>query len=424
MPNLVNIANSTDIVREPGAYNLKSILLINHQGREVELAPFVTDFTIYESIYKPYLTIEINVKDYANLFEELQLSGQEKINLEYSKEDISIGNVKIKKNFIVTEYPAFGNASNRERVYQIRAITPHAYLSRFTKISRSFQGKTTDLITEIVTQDLLTKLEITGDTISIIQGIYPNLTPLDAIQWLLRRTIDEHNRPFYFYETLFDGSLQLVSDSAIRSLDVYNEYDNGTEFTFDPTTNANEDYLQRMRRILKISSDIKLSKFINGAMGAFSSRTNYLDLSNKVYRTENFVIKPNDWKELSTTFSIADRTLDTFTDSREFNIPTRDESNYHKITELNSIGSMNSVTELLDTIVHDIELNGDPLLTTGKLIDISFIQPINPELDQAGYTNKGNPERDSYLSGSYLTTSIIHNFRDRYTQNLRVKKII
>ena len=195
MPNQ-DIRDGTSFALAPAGYKTISVVLKNHEGREIDIIELVSSYKITESIYQTYNTLELYIRDVVNFLEEFEISGQETITITFEKEDVVIGLVRRTKTFYVTEYPEYGkNSAARQQMYLFRGVSEHAFLSQFKKISRSVNGEIKNIIRDILVNDLNIapeRIEMTPEPSPKIRAIIPNMFPIKAIHWLLRRCYDTH----------------------------------------------------------------------------------------------------------------------------------------------------------------------------------------------------------------------------------------
>jgi len=441
MPERKNIAINTAVGINPAAYRLNEILLKNHKGRIVDISDLVTDFKIIESLYTPYLKLELNVKDNVNLFEEFQLSGQEKIQITYTKEDVEIGNVSIKRDFCVTDYPLYAKTANRQQVYSINAISEYMYISKFKQVSKAVDGEIKNIIRDLLVQELNIpedSIEISAEFCTSFKGIIPNMSVYDAISWLIKRAYDSNGAPWYCYDTVFEG-LKIVSHADVIELSKspHRKYTDGKLFTKDPINNPDEYYRQQLSRLLDVSSDIKLSKFISGLSGAFASTTNYIDIATKTHYKDEYSYADEfdkmKWidkhKVLSDNFKFENETikLSEYKEAAENHISINsiaydDKENYSSLAQLNRLNKAQARLELTGVLTQMIKIFGDPTLMSGKSLELQLTQSRDPEIDQQNFENTGSHIKDKMLSGNYLITGIEHLFGSEYYCNVRCKK--
>ena len=436
MPRVFNSTSDGKAVL-PFSYTLDYINLINHAGKTVDISALVTDFSISESIYRHSLEVTINVKDAVNMFEELSLSGQERIEISLSRQQFEkTEKAVILTKFIVTEYPVFAKMPNKLQVYSIRGISEFAFISSLSKISRAMSGNALSLIKNILDKDLSVPVDditISKQSSRNISLIIPNLTPLEAIQLILRRSFDSSGLPFFMYETL-GNKIKIVSQSELVSEDnkAIRTYSNTLFFDQDPKTT--EDFDQRQSRIIDMSSDLRMSKYIAGQQGAFAGKIFELDLGTKTLVVEKFdysqEFKKNlvcaDKPVLSDKFLVNKKKLNQLSDSANYFCSTNSLDSvqtYSESVKSANLAKARSYTENLDTIIHDLNVAGDLNIRSGQIIDLKLLKSVDDRLElKNSETSGGDKSLDKFLSGRYLITSVVHKFSESYSMDIRVKR--
>ena len=427
----------------PGSYNIDRITLTTHSGDTFYIENIVVKLTVTESLYSPNLIAQLDIKDTSNFFESSPLIGQEKIKIEITSKPK--GNSKVKKkidlDFIVTEYPLYGSGTaEHTNVYTIACVSDHAYYSRLSKISRSFTNLTNVEIKKIITQDLgFTNFEVNGEVDSRMKGIIRWQTPLEAAEWLRKKTYDTSFSPFFLYHSL-DNVIRLSSLHELMSAESYHTYFDEREFNFE--SYSEQDYNQRASRILDVVSDFKLGKVYQGANGGWASENNYLDYSYKTYTKYDYNYE-NDFKQdltlnkktpLSTQFDVNGEKLNLMPKSHLEHVSVNnlsygeEDKNYNKLKEKTQ-GKMQAIEEALETISHDIKLFGDFELNPGTVIELKFPKAVDPAIMKKMLEKmRHSPTAaldlyDKHLSGRHLITSTNHIFEDgEYFSEVRVKK--
>ena len=210
-----------------------------------------------------------------------------------------------------------------------------------------------------------------------------------------------------------------------------------------------EDYKERASRILEVSSKLGLSKIMQGAQGAYASDNNFLDIANKVYRNKTFDyngqsgqrVKNNKLADgnsvlLSSSFQIGkdySRSLNTLPNAHKEFISTNSLAFGSTLTNYNQelqegIQTLNAFNAKLNTMTHNIELNGDFSLNAGRKIRLLFPKSMEAN-SYKGFNSEDYETRhiDTLLSGEYLVTSVMHKFEfgeqeDKHMCSLEVKK--
>lgn len=428
----------------PGAYNIDKIVLTTHDGKKYDIENIVVKVSITESLYSPNILAQIAIKDSANFFESTPLIGQEKIRIVIITNPNTNGSVSRKEidlDFIVTEYPLYASIeAEHTNVYNIACVSNHAYYSRLFKISRSFTNTTDQEIKKIITEDLgFSDFEVNGTSESRMKGIIRWQTPLEAAEWLRSKTYDESFSPFFLYHSL-DNKIRLSSLHNLMTAKEYHTYFDTREFSYEPYTE--EDYDERVSRILDVASNLKLGKVYQSANGAWASENNYLDYTYKTYKRYDYNYE-NDFDQsltlnqktpLSTQFDVNGETLNLMPKSHiEYtsvnNLSYGEEDiNYNKLKQ-NTNGKARAIEELLETVSHDIKLFGDFDLNPGTVINLKFPKAVDPAIMKdllQNMSNKATSHKDlfdEHLSGKHLITSVNHLFEDgQYFSEVRVKK--
>ena len=438
--------NNPNEFYSPLAYDIDSIIIINHKGDEVDIQNIITDFSITESIYNSSLTFRANIKDDSDFFNEYALNGEEKIVVTLSagtKFGDSKTSLQRAQTFYVTEYPGYARSRSHQttQAFSVTAVSKHAFVSKFKLISRAVDGLTSDEIKKIIGNDVGNIYVPTfgewTDSSQSFKGIIPYMHPLDAAAWLLRRTYDRHELPFFLYET-FDSSAAGENNIFLKSLrdlvgdsEVYETYN--SKLLFEAPEPGPEEYKEKKQRILDFSTSFNLSKIYPGSNGAFASINSYLDISNKTIDERSFKYEfrrqPKVTLEnfsLLSNSELKDTLGDKITElpaAREY-IPTNkyaysvsgeNSPNYHMLSGDSNLAKIKSYEENLDSFICDLTIAGDLGLSPGKIIELWLVKPKLLKPDDTD-------RKDIGLSGKYLVTSIIHTFDSEYHCKIRVKR--
>ena len=500
MSRSANLQNSLGDARHiPEAYRVTSIILENHKGETYNLTSLQTDFSITESIYHAGLILSINIKDSVNFFEIGQLTGQETITVNLTQgvepePDAESANTQpidvaskerpkpktISRMFFVTEYPLYGKMENRIEVYTIKGVSPHIYLSKLKRISRAFSGPMANFIKETLTKDLKVKesdIVQSKQSSPLVSFIVPNLNPIDAIQWVLRRCYDSHGSPWYCYETL-DGKIHIESHMDINARakeSNINEYSDGQFFHSE--VGSAKDFQQRKSRILNLASNIGISKYLSSTNGAYASKSVYVNISSKKIETLDFnygVQFPNmakigansplshaffpeargvvdtasktdvttdkfnfrknpsskadmtntirAFQSVSSQINAGGLTLSQFSDANINYIPLNEKSlgsnnNYHSATRNKFINIANSVNENMQFISHDFTIAGDLDFHSGKIVVLQLRSTFKPPTNELN--KMADIKNQKMFSGYYLITSVVHKFEKQYYCDVR-----
>lgn len=426
----------------PSAYKLKSIDITNYKGDVRDVQNLAVKLIITESLYSPSLVMKLTLKDSTNFIEEFKLTGQETVNVKiaYSQHESDIPR-ELDLNFYVSEYPLFGSMENQPhtQVYTIVGISEQLFISNQKKISRAFSNNTEAEIKKILVDDLnlpQEKFISTGDAISNAKGIINIQSPFAAVEWFRKQTYDINYSPFFLFQNIH-GEYNLLSLSSMIDEDsnpLYQTYFDTRGFNTDAF--SEEDYIQRATRIISVASNLKMNKSQQANGGAFASRNNYLNYSDKSYRTHSYSYDSQFFNDntlekkpiISNEFVVDDEPLSNQFDSHceyisvnSMAFENAQETNYNGLS-IFSRHFLNAYNSIINTFTHDIKLHGDFALNPGKKINLQFPKAIDP-VEYKNFTDESFQIYNQALSGNYLITSCIHTFLDNeYYSEVRVKR--
>lgn len=422
----------------PSAFRVSEISITNAYGKVFDIKNLVTNVSITESLYMFSMVAEIEIRDTANIFEELRISGHELVEIIILKRDKkSSDTVKMKLQFYVSEVPLFGKVNDHVQGYVLKCVSKHAFVNNVTTISRTVSGSMIKALSSIVRSDLGYDgiVESESDAKGNTRAIIPNMKPFTAMSWLLRHSYGESSSPVFAYETM-DG-FKIHSYAFLT-----NEKSIGTyKFSFlqdsDPGTKAGFD--QQKYKILEMTSDMNSSRYLHSSRGAFASTTKILDYSKKKFYdvkydySNKFNAMPrvdhNGKSILSSNFKVKDQSLNHHHDSlhiylSENSMAHGSYGNYH-YPALQSIGQHQSQLETLDMFKQSITLHGDLDINPGKKITIEAPKAIDPQVYKKvknADAKKKSTMNDMMVSGDYIIASVKHVFNSEYKCYLMLKR--
>ena len=201
--------SSQGIVATTQSYVRDHIKLFANSSNDefTDIKELVNRIIFEENIDQASVICTIDVLDGVNLFETFKLSGGEKVEIQLSQ-NTPLGKNILKREFYVSDIVNHTKPSMGYETYQLICITKFAFLNNLLKLERDFSSSPGKLIKDIVKKDLRVDdkeiFKMNTSTGTVMQGIYPGVSPFDAINWLQRNSFDE-STPFYFYDTLHKG---------------------------------------------------------------------------------------------------------------------------------------------------------------------------------------------------------------------------
>jgi hypothetical protein len=405
----------------PSSYNLAEVVLTPSNGKTVDITDLCAQISIRESLYAGSLQADMNILDAANVLEKLKVVSGEVLDLLITRRLAGGVSDEYRHSFRIAEVSSFAKLKPGTQTYVFKCISEHAYMSQLKTLSKPFNNVPGQLIQNICTDELgidSDELSINTETKQTITGVYPRMRPMYLINWLTRRSYD-NGSPFFFYETLGQG-IHFDSYENMINKKSHNTYLHTPSLQSTP---GSEDFIKDLKnKILKLTTNLNMSKYIDCAAGAYSSTLHTIDIAQKKYVKfayeygKDLMLNKNGVLPSKLTFD--DRAIESHRESTNFYVSLNTSavsggSNYHAPNDTDML-TANAYIENMDGTVLTIDIYGDFKLCVGMVIECNIIKSVDSALAERG--------KDKYLSGKYLVTSINHKFEDEYIMQVLLKK--
>ena len=416
------LVNGSDAI-VPSSYEVESIMLTASNGDEYDIKAVVATISVTESLYAGSLQAEFGILDAANMLEKLKVVSGEVLHLRVTRRLTGEQKDTYDHTFRIAEVHSYSKLSPGTQTYYFRCVSEHAMVSQTKTISKRFNDVPGALIERLCTDELNIdpeELSINTETKQTVKGVYPRMRPMVLINWLKNKAYD-NGSPFFFYETLGQG---IVFDSYENMInkDTHKEYIHSPIHNHNVGSNENVDHLAS--KVLTLSSEMNMSKYINTGNGAYSSTLHTLDTSTKSYNVKTYDYNRDNKYTLNkngvipTGVKVNDISLGEHSGSTNFYVSLNalahnGGSNIHAPND-SDILAANAYMENIDTLSLTVEIYGDFKLCVGTPIDISVVKSVETDEDKRG--------NDKLLSGRYLVTSIEHIFGEEYKMKMLCKK--
>jgi len=402
----------------PDGYDLYSILVTLSNGNIADIKGLVNEIEIIESLQQSSIQVIMRLYDGTNFLENSHLMGGEKVNIKIRRTaNTDEPFYESRDQFDVEVYIAAITGHNNPKpglqAYNLECISEHAMISNTKGLNRSFNGIIGQLVNNIFVNDLGLQPGIDFETENIsdstdqIKGIYPNLTPLEALTWLTRNASND-GTPYFLYETIQEG-LQFKSYNDMIKEPLYRSYNDATFYQSTPNTPAH--YAELQKKILNLSSDLNRSIYDSIGNGSYTSRLHTVDIGTKKYKQTQFVYNNTYRVDKNIPFSkniqLDNKKITEFTTNKEYFVSLNSKAfskdmNYHK-PATNSLLQKQSYYNNLSFMGLDIEIYGDFQICVGSKVGVIIPKPDKGEAS-------GRKVTDKYIGGSYIVTSLSHLF--------------
>ena len=239
---------SSTILDLPSEYFLDSVLLtsdfaVDEKGKtkEINLLNMYTSIVIREKISSTFMYGVISITDTSGIIESLPIVGEERIEFKIKKKMADEEYFEV-KGFVYKVSNRLKNPESKSiEYYDLCFITENAMSNQTKRISKTYDGKVSEMVEKITNEYLSLKkvekidekkpkpydtifIEATSDNNKIT---IQNMRPIDALDFLTRfsysgncKDKDPFNTTFYFYQTrkgYFYQSLELMDCQIHKS---------------------------------------------------------------------------------------------------------------------------------------------------------------------------------------------------------------
>lgn len=182
-----------------------------------EIQNSITDIEIFEHLDKPYLTGQVSFLDTYGVLDKMQFKGVEIFDVAFKFPQSD--NASVKKRFIVDKIIGTTKKNDQSELVIFHIIEEHAFVSTLLNVNKAYEGSGREIVDKILTDNLddySLSLADSDEMRDNMQVIVPNMTPLEACNWIKDRTTSIGGTPYYFFSTLANlKKLHFVSLSTM-----------------------------------------------------------------------------------------------------------------------------------------------------------------------------------------------------------------
>ena len=400
-----------------------NIVVRPFDGAEIFITENVISFSIFESIFSPFLFGKLQLIDNSAMLSTMPFIGQEQIVFQWERNDEII-----EKVFYTTGIENVVPQIDSRAVYEIGITTEAQFRNASSLLSRSYTLSPNQIVStiysEFIGENLITDIE-SDLTYNVV---FPYMKPFQAINTVLKSSLAGDQTPMFLFDRFYEDSSQSViltsyakmfDQEPIVELSPKKVINNIAER--DQPIEAYQVYTYNILKAFKTLDQI--------SNGAYSATQRTFDISNKNGAVDqDFYFKDlapnpgNEWiKETFEFDKSVSRRVNTIQDSLAFD---NNLSNLYDI-DTNTSLIIKSFMNRFSSIVIDASIN--PIAYTvedgeafavGKTVDFSVpnFLPASESLKRDNFKNK-------ILSGKYLITSIRHQMSGReYTMSIELSR--
>lgn len=395
-------------VTYPGEVLIDEVSIITTKGIIQTVTNQVLSIEIYQDMFTPLMHGVLNLReahDFANLF---PLVGEEILRVHIItpgfKEEYAI-----KGEFYIYKMDSKLRAADRESFYSLHFISKEALVDLNKKISRTYEGKISDIVTKLIREDnaLETNKPITIEPTYNKTKYTSNFwSPLKNINYLMENAVNDNGSPSYvFFENQF--GINFVSLESLYQVPVYQSFVMDNYSADVPKTGSSyRDLDKDYQRVLELHTDESFDYMKRIRSGMYGSRYQYYDLTTKQYVDK--IYNPLDDfpkdKHLNPNSLISDTAIFrpsslTFRDSKDY-------GNFNKYGDVTNV----DITPHRISLLQQLNANKVVISVFGRT-DYAVGQVMNLtayKIRQLNQTDDPNEYIDEIISGNYIVTALNH----------------
>lgn len=407
---------AVNLPETPSKFSLNELAIITKTGK-LDISKLFQELNIFDSLLSPVMTGAVVIIDSIGLSSKLLFDGSEVLLVNIGK-DTDSESFRLKKAFRIYRQTNRATIEQNSETYTLEFVSDEFIFSEQQKINQAYKTTYSDAAKKILVNYLkVPEQKLRGvfqQTTGIRDIVIPNLKPIEAIEWCVKRSIDQKRSPNYVF---FENNLgyNFASLSYLLSADYLFKIKFPAKNLEE--TNAAQDLLSpRHFEVVNQSDKLKttregvaagtfigfdpLTRTIQNKRIGFEDHYNAMDHGND---TANFSQSKNRGGEKATETYDARKALSIFGANRK-------NSNYIKKYDPTSISKVETQEDFVFTrkaIFANLMNKRIKLVMPGNFQLTSGFN-LNVRVPDFSKKESGSENEDRSLSGKYLIIAARH----------------
>lgn len=419
----------------PGQYNIKRFEIVGRDGNNIDITGIVPELHIEESMDQNCIRGRAVLIDKASLLESLPLRGEERLIIQVEDAEKFSHTYDM---FLYKISDVIIADSNDGLSYTIHFCSFARYVAGLSRVCKAYDTYIHEMVRDVfrstysITENGFSlpngvtdaKLSEPSVTESIQHLVIPNMTAMQAIEFLSRRAYSEEytSSSFRFFENT-DG-FHFLNDE-----DVLKRSPEAFRFNYSDAIDKRGLKFNELRRnLLDLSNPRRVNTMEDMNSGAYRNEVIEIDLIKKEVASKTFDVyertqSANKLKDFSVDFhtpEFANQTFNAENARRFMTIKT------NVADEAGSLSPNDNLAELISSKVsyryHQERIQISALshgrldITCGNLVEILAFRNL---------VDRGGIEVNKQLSGTYIVRSVLRQFiRDNYRNVMLLTKVV
>lgn len=438
-----------------GQRNLEidDLTIVTLDGKAKSLLDFYTEIRVFESIFLPTLTADIQIRDPENIIESLPIVGGETLHMKLRTTSFPDDpGACIQRSWAVSEIANRGLDNDRQQVYLLRLVSPEMMNDTAHTLNRAIPGPGADTNTEAIANyifdehivqegrylpdDDANELIITGTPHkSSIQYISNSWTPFENMNYICKKiqAADIEGSDFFFFESNKSYQLASLQHLIADAKEAYFEEYSYKQGSLPLKIREEGSYIgievpEYFCRIESMNIPRTISIIEGNLSGYYSSNIQAYDMFNKKFKNYHLDIH-NDFNKYITTDenvpvpkgiskSPSAYTSVKLLNSYTWNNPEQSQGvNDDALqTHFTSDAVRKQYINSFEDYQFLIDVPGRTDIEVGRGIKLDYPKP-------SAKSNEDTDVTDEVLSGLYIVTEIKHKINAaEYVMTLRITK--
>ena len=398
-----------DKIQKAGDITISKISLFTPKG-EVDISLVFLEVSIYEDIHSPFLTATIAITDTQGLLQNLPISGNERVEIEFVTPGFE-NKYRISQTFVITKIADKNiGSSSHHLVYNLYCVTPEAAVDFGMKISKKFEGTGDAITRKILREYIRTQKQMTYDVpANSISMVSPFWNPFKVINYYATQSIKSgsQNPNYMFFETnkqyrfsslesLYGKEARCkyrhdndsLKNNGIRNIQA--EYEQCLEVRFGDHFNEKDRIDSGIHHTKSYIHDVTSKSLKSVVFG-------YTDSFKKTKHLGAYPMIPNE--------------------TAKHRVVTHKQT-FNKIHDNFMTDFSGTVKNMRTPLLYDLELLKLDITVYGRTdLEVGDIVEFQMNTwNEKSTQDKSAPQEDKYYSGKYIITAIHHRFNQHQHQ--------
>ena len=398
-------------IRFAGDVSIDKIEVISANGFGQEITNQVAAIEIYEDLFSPFTSGIIAVKetlDFINLF---PLVGEEYVNIRVRTPSFTKVDMIIDDQFVIYKVSERIQTGDRNMIYALHFISREALVDTNKKISRSYSGKISDIVQDIVENKNYglesSKRTNIEPTISATKFVSNYWSPVTSINYVAERATSVGYHPNYIFFENRNGfnfmSLNKLYTSATKQTFVSDAFMR----EINPDGTSMRDIEEEYKRIIDINIPVVYDYLERASSGMYGSKKIAYDILSKKYSVKNFDMRDSydEHDHLNPHSPVSSKAIirpdQLILNSKYY---YGNFNGYGDVTQNSSIQTRLSLMKQAEATKVEITVPGRTDYTVGDKVNL-----ILNKFNTIKRTDTDDDVIDNMFSGNYLISSINHS---------------